>query len=81
MEATVLDLRKKMKDVLNAIDRNERVILTHRGRPKAWIIPVAEKKHHAVKIEDLPAFGMWADREEMKSPSEFVEELRQGRFG
>jgi len=31
MNATVLDLRKNMKRILAAIDRNQRVTLTYRG--------------------------------------------------
>jgi len=44
MNATVLDLRKNMKSVLAAIERNEHVTLTHRGRKKAVIVPYREQK-------------------------------------
>jgi len=77
MEASVLDLRKKMSEVMSAIDRHERVTLTHRGRRRAVILPIAEKKK--VKVADLPAFGMWADREDVDDPVSFVEKLREPR--
>ena len=77
MEASVLDLRKKMREVLEAIDRRETVTLTHRGRRKAIILPYPEKK--SVRIEDLPAFGMWKDREDMSDPVAYVNKLREGR--
>ncbi|MDR1085026.1 MAG: type II toxin-antitoxin system RelB/DinJ family antitoxin [Deltaproteobacteria bacterium] len=35
------------------------------------------------KDEDLtsfPFFGMWADREDMKNPTKWVQNLRRGRF-
>ena len=77
MEASVLDLRKKMSNVMSAIDRHERVTLTHRGRPRAIIIPITEKKK--VKVSDLQAFGMWADREDMSDPVAYTEKLREPR--
>jgi len=79
MNATVLDLRKNMKDVLAAIDRNEQVTLTYRGRRKAMIIPcsdAAETKSAA----DHPVFGMWSDREDLNDVDAFVRNLRKGRF-
>ena len=33
-----------------------------------------------VKASEHPAKGMWADREDMKDPTEYVRKLRQGRF-
>jgi len=78
MEATVLDLRKKMREVLAAIDRHEQITLTHRGRRRAVIIPFSEKKKK-IKVSDLPAFGMWADRKDMEDPVSAVEKLREPR--
>ena len=77
MEASVLDLRKKMGDVMSAIDRHERVTLTHRGRPRAIILPITEKKK--VKVSELQAFGMWANRDDISDPVSFVEKLREPR--
>lgn len=79
MEASVLDLRKKMREVMSAIDRHERVTLTHRGRRRAVIIPFSESKSGKVRVSDLPAFGMWADRADMPDPVTFVEQLRKPR--
>jgi len=77
MEASVLDLRKNMSRVMSALDRRERVILTHRGRRRAVIVPITEQKK--VKVADLPAFGMWADREDLSDPVAYVEGLRKPR--
>ena len=77
MEASVLDLRKKKSEVMSAIDRHERVTLTHRGRRRAIIVPIQEKKK--VKVADLAAFGMWADRDDMKNPVSYVEKQRDQR--
>ena len=79
MEASVLDIRKKMRDVMSAIDRCERVTLTHRGRRRAIIIPFSEAKRSKVKVADLPAFGMWAERTDMADPVAYVDKIRKPR--
>lgn len=79
MEATILDLRKNMKKVMSAIERNERVILTRRSRRMAVIMPVREQDAEKKKVADLPAFGMWADRSEMRDVSKYVRDLRKPR--
>ena len=78
MEASVLDLRKKMRDVMSAIDRRERVTLTHRRR-RAVIVPFGAAKPGKVKVADLPAFGMWADRADMTDPVAYVDKIRKSR--
>ncbi len=79
MNASVLDLRKNMKDVLAALDRDEVVTLTYRGRKKAVIMP-CEAERPARKVAEHPAFGMWADREDMADVDAYVRTLRKGRF-
>ncbi len=39
MEASIVDLRYKMNDVLKALERNEKVTILYRGKPKGLIIP------------------------------------------
>ena len=43
METSVLDLRKKMREIMSAIDRHERVTLTYRGRRRAVIVPLPDR--------------------------------------
>lgn len=79
MKANVLDLRKKMSEVMPAIGRHEHVTLPHRGHRHAMIVPLTEKKKRKVKVADLPAFGMWAKRDEMTDAVTYVEKLREPR--
>jgi prevent-host-death family protein len=74
MEARIVDLRYRMKDVLRALERGETVTVLHRGKPKARIVPIDDDKR--VKAEDMEAFGMWKDREDMKDPAEWVRKIR-----
>ena len=78
MKATVLDMRRNPKKILDAIARNETVILSHRGKDVARIEPI--DKTDRPKTADHPAFGMWADREDMADPSAYVRAMRAARF-
>jgi antitoxin (DNA-binding transcriptional repressor) of toxin-antitoxin stability system len=79
MNATILDLRRNMKDVVAALDRNEPVILTYRGKKKAVMVPCAGRKP-AISVAEHPAFGMWADRADLADVAAHVRALRKGRF-
>lgn len=78
MKATVLDMRRNPKKILDAIARNETVTLTNRGVSVARIEPTSNKDRPSVK--DLEIFGLWADREDMSDPVAHVRSLRRGRF-
>jgi antitoxin (DNA-binding transcriptional repressor) of toxin-antitoxin stability system len=79
MEASVSDIRRKMKDVMSTIKCGEHVVLSYRNHPFAVIVPLEDEKKGKFKVEDHPAFGMWADREEMADPVTYVEKTRQPR--
>ena len=76
MDATVLDLRYKMRDVLKALDRREKVNIRYHGKIKGVIIPsgIKEKK----KVSEHPFFGMEKGK---KSPvHEEMCTLRKNRY-
>ncbi|MEK7376815.1 MAG: type II toxin-antitoxin system Phd/YefM family antitoxin [Candidatus Margulisiibacteriota bacterium] len=76
MKANIVDLRYKMKDVLKALDRRERVEIVYRGKSKGTVIPVHE--HLKKTVTDHPFFGsMAADK---KPVSEVMDDLRGGRY-
>lgn len=77
MKASFLDLRRRMNDVLRAIDKNEAVILTYRGKEKCVMYPV--RKTAAKSVASHPAFGMWKDRQDIGDVNELVDKLRRGR--
>ena len=79
MNATVLDLRKNMKDVLAALDRNEKVTLTYRGKKKGVIIPCGSETTEKIPMKEHPAFGMWADRDDMEDVHAYIRKIRKGR--
>ena len=76
MKANIVDLRYKMKDVLKALARRERVEIMYRGRRKGIIIPVNEQPKESIKTH--PAFGMWA--KDKRSVKKIMTELRAPRY-
>ncbi len=81
MKATFLDLRRRMSEVLQALDRNERVTIFYRGRKRAILVPAGGDTagSEPVSASAHPAFGMWADREGLDDVAAHVRDLRQGR--
>lgn len=76
MEASVAELKYRTKDILHALEQNEKITILHRGKVKGVLMPVAasEKK----KVKDHPFFGM--NRKESRPVSEIMDELRGDRF-
>ena len=78
MDVTVVDMKHNLEKILDAISRNETVTLSSHGKPVARIEPISAANNN--RAVDHPAFGMWKDRESMEDPSEFVSQLRKGRY-
>ncbi|MFB3881702.1 MAG: type II toxin-antitoxin system Phd/YefM family antitoxin [Armatimonadota bacterium] len=79
MKVTVVELRTRTAEVIKALERNERVTILYRGKPKGVIHPAQEERRQRPSIADLPAFGMWKDREDMKDPVAWVRKMRSAR--
>jgi hypothetical protein len=76
MDATVVDLRYHMKDVLKALDRNESVRILYHGKLKGTLTPAPNKKNRNPVQEH--AFFASCQNEE---PVEMVmSRLRAGRY-
>ncbi len=59
MNATIVDLRYRMKNVLRAIDRGETVTILYRGKEKAKLMPITPASFSdAPKAKDQPLFGL-----------------------
>ena len=80
MEASIVELRYKMKDILRALDRNETVKVLYHGKERALIIPPRKRAKKRVKMQDHPFVGMWADDKEKEDVAAYVRKLRRGRY-
>ena len=79
MKATFLDLRKRSKEIVKALDRSEPVTLFYRGKAKGVIVPASLPRAKSVSVSKHRAFGMWRNRSDVKSPQAFVAKLRNVR--
>ncbi len=75
MKASIVDLRYRMKNVLKALDRGEKVKILYHGKVKGIIHP--EKNRTNKKVKDHAFFGM--DRIRRMPVSEEMEDLRGSR--
>lgn len=80
MKASIVSLRRRMAEVLRALDRNEPVTILYRGRKRAILMPAGRGEHESKSVTDHPAFGMWKDRKDLEDVRAHVRELRKGRF-
>jgi len=80
MNASIVDLRYNMKNVLRAIDRGETVTVLYRGKERAKLTPIQPASSSgAPKTKDQPLFGLWKDRKEMSDPASYLRDLRRPR--
>ena len=76
MKASIVDLRYKMNSVLKALERNEKVTISHRGVLKGTIVPATLDEDG--RVEDHPFFGSDANANEL-SVEEVMDEIRKPR--
>jgi prevent-host-death family protein len=70
------ELRKRIKP-----DRISVREMVNEGRPsKPGAKPSPPKSKEPMRGEEHPAFGMWADREDLKDPSAWVRKIRAPRY-
>ena len=77
MKATAKDLRFHSKELIDSVSRGEEVVITHRGKPCAKLVPYQELKNNT---EENEVFGMWKDNDIVDNVNEYVRNLRKGRF-
>jgi len=79
MEASIVDLRYKMKEVLEALDRRENVKILYHGKVKGIISPATEGNENNCwkKVQEHPLFGMSKDNTDT---DEIMDKLRNNRY-
>jgi len=80
MEASILDLRRRMAEVLRALDRNESIKILYRGRLRATLIPAGSPNRKASPVASHAAFGMWKDHDALRDVAAHVRSLRRSRL-
>ena len=78
MRATVVDLRYRMREVLKALRKNEKVDILYHGKVTGTIYPAVKGKKKR-EIKTHPFFGMHEDRGKEGLITEVMDKLRGGR--
>ncbi len=79
MASSVLDLEKQLPDVLRALKRQEKVVVSYGRKKLALLQPLPADADTEGNVRDNPLFGIWRDREEFADPAAFVRSIRRGR--
>jgi hypothetical protein len=77
MDASILDLRYRMREVIKALDKREKVRILYRGKLKGEILPAASA--HSGKTVSHPFFGSLHENN-AESASLIVSQMRRRRF-
>ncbi len=75
---TAKQLRLNTSGILKRVQRVGFATITLRGKPVAKLSALGGKK--PMLVEDHPAFGMWADREDMKDVHAWLKKIRTPRY-
>ena len=74
----IKDTRNQLADLINQVDvGGKSFVITKFGKPKAMLVPVVgDIRLRSARRQPLPGFGMWANREDMKDPEQWVRKIR-----
>jgi prevent-host-death family protein len=78
MQATIVDLRYKMKEVLKALDRQEPVTIVYHGKEKGVIFPSGVRGGNYTRAAEHPFFGSATG--DTNDVAARMGELRGGRY-
>lgn len=80
MKTTAKDLRLHTKRLLDAVERGQEITITHRGKPRAKLVPLKTARGSRKTARTLPLFGIWKDRADTKDVAAYVRQLRRSRY-
>lgn len=80
MNISVKTLPKRLPDVLAALKKNERVVLSNDGEEVALLQPLPDSDNELKRFTNSPLFGLWENREDLSDPSQWVRSIRKPRF-
>ncbi len=76
MKVSAKDLRTRTRQLLEAVERGEEVIITYRGKARAKVVAIDSA---SAEVPEGELFGIWQDHEEVQDVERYMDELRKGR--
>lgn len=72
---SIKDTRNNLADIVSRVEMTgQEIIITKFGKPRAKLVPVLSDKPESGAFDK--AFGIWKDREDIKSSAKWVRVLR-----
>jgi len=79
MEISTKELRIQPGRIISQVVSGQEITITYRGKPRAKIVPIIDKKSFVLKKDENELFGIWKNRNETENVEQFVRGLRKGR--
>lgn len=76
MKVSAKDLRTRTRQLLEAVERGEEVVITYRGKARAKVVALESELG---RLPEQELFGIWSDYEELQDVEHYVDALRNGR--
>ncbi len=76
MKVSAKELRTRTRQLLEAVERGEEVVITYRGKARARVVAIDSE---SVTLPDRELFGIWRDYEEAQDVEHYLDEVRRGR--
>ena len=79
MEITTKQLRIEPGRIISQVDNGQEITITYRGKPRAKIVPIVDRKNIDDKNSDDELFGIWKDRKDLNDVDQFIRNIRKRR--
>jgi len=79
MEITTKQLRIKPGRIISQAADGQEITITYRGKPRAKIVPVANRKSLVSEDPGNELFGIWKNRKDTEDVEQFAGKMRRGR--
>jgi len=79
MEVTTKQLRLNPGRIISQVSNDMEITVTYRGKPRAKIIPVTNRKKTFPDGPENELFGIWKDRKDTADVERFARDIRKGR--
>ena len=79
MEITTKQLRIEPGRIIFRVAEGQEITVTYRGKPRAIIVPIVNKKDISFGEKDDELFGIWKNRKDTENVERFIRNMRKGR--
>ena len=79
MEISMKQLRVEPGRIISQVSNGREITITYRGKPRAKIIPIVNRKIIVSDDSEIELFGIWKDRKDIENVEQFVRNIRKGR--